>query len=81
MNPPTLDLVQARQVLAAQPFSVLIGARLTEFADHTATLLRARADVVRAGRTRVVCRCDLLVVDEAGAETLCALAQGTISIP
>jgi uncharacterized protein (TIGR00369 family) len=138
MEPTTLDLAQARRVLAAQPFSVLVGARLTEFAPNTATLeldvrpdllqqngfvhggvlsyaadnaltfaagtvagprlltagytidylrpaqgrlLRARADVVRAGRTRVVCRCDLLVVDESGGETLCAVAQGTISIP
>lgn len=135
-----LDLAQARAVLAGQPFSVLLGARLAGFdpAGGTATLeldvrpdllqqngfvhggvlsyaadnaltfaagtvagarlltagytidylrpargvvLRARAEVVRAGRTRVVCRCDLLVVDEAGAETLCAVAQGSISIP
>jgi len=135
-----LDPAQARAVLAAQPFSVLLGARLAEFgpATGTATLeldvrpdllqqngfvhggvlsyaadnaltfaagtvagarlltagytidylrpargvvLRARAEVVRAGRTRVVCRCDLLVVDEAGTETLCAVAQGSVSIP
>ncbi|QFG25177.1 PaaI family thioesterase [Actinomadura sp. WMMB 499] len=44
-------------------------------------LLRARARVVRAGRTRVVCRCDVSAVDGAGAETLCAVAQGTIAVP
>ncbi|MFE9685747.1 PaaI family thioesterase [Streptomyces sp. NPDC002701] len=45
------------------------------------TLLRAHAHVVRAGRTRVVCRCDLSTVDAAGTETLCAVAQGTIAVP
>lgn len=43
-------------------------------------LLRARARVVRAGRTRVVCRCDLSTVDADGAETLCAVAQGSIAV-
>ncbi|MFE0542506.1 PaaI family thioesterase [Streptomyces sp. NPDC058891] len=46
----------------------------------TGVILRARAQVVRAGRTRVVCRCDLFAVDEAGVETLCAVAQGTIAV-
>lgn len=40
--------------------------------------LRARAAVVHAGRRQAVVRCELLTVDEAGAETLCALAQGTV---
>ncbi|WP_437053924.1 PaaI family thioesterase [Streptomyces sp. enrichment culture] len=132
-----LELATARQVLAAQPFSKLLGARLTAFGDGAATLeldiredlrqqygflhggvlgyaadnaltfaagaavgsglitsgytidylrpavgtlLRAEARVVRAGRTRVVCRCDLTTVDETGAETLCAVAQGTIAV-
>ncbi|MEU2236100.1 PaaI family thioesterase [Streptomyces vietnamensis] len=132
------DLALAQKVLAAQPFSNLLGARLTAFgegeatleldirddlrqqngflhggvlayaADNTLTfaagtvvgarlltagftidylrpadgvLLRARAQVIRAGRSRVVCRCDLLVVDSAGAETLCAVAQGTVAVP
>ncbi len=43
--------------------------------------LRARAYVVRPGRSRVVCRCDLFMVDDAGTETLCAVAQGTIAVP
>ncbi|MFI1222482.1 MULTISPECIES: PaaI family thioesterase [unclassified Streptomyces] len=43
-------------------------------------LLRARAQVVRPGRSRVVCRCDLLMVDAGGEETLCAVAQGTIAV-
>ncbi|GEC02904.1 hypothetical protein SSP24_05590 [Streptomyces spinoverrucosus] len=45
------------------------------------TLLRAEARVVRAGRTRVVCRCDLFTLDGGGAETLCAVAQGAIAVP
>ncbi|WP_052849851.1 PaaI family thioesterase [Streptomyces avicenniae] len=132
------DLALARKVLAAQPFSALLGTRLTAFGDGEATLelavrddlrqqdghlhggvlayaadnaltfaagtvagarlltagftidylrpargtlLRAHARVVRAGRSRVVCRCDLSAVDDAGEETLCAVAQGTIAVP
>ncbi|MFB8042265.1 PaaI family thioesterase [Streptomyces hydrogenans] len=40
--------------------------------------LRARAEVLYAGRRQAVVRCELLTVDEEGAETLCALAQGTV---
>ncbi|MFI7209348.1 PaaI family thioesterase [Micromonospora aurantiaca (nom. illeg.)] len=43
-------------------------------------VLRALAQVVRPGRTRVVCRCDLFMVDSNGNQTLCAVAQGTIAI-
>ncbi|GAA0900797.1 PaaI family thioesterase [Streptomyces thermoalcalitolerans] len=132
------DLALARKVLAAQPFSKLLGARLVTFEEGEATLeldirddlrqqngflhggvlayaadnaltfaagtvagarlltagftidylrpaegalLRARARVVRAGRSRVVCRCDLSAVDDDGVETLCAVAQGTIALP
>ncbi|MCF2532347.1 PaaI family thioesterase [Yinghuangia soli] len=35
---PQLDLPTARKTLEAQPFSVLLGARLTEFGDGAATL-------------------------------------------
>ncbi len=130
------DLERARDVLAAQPFSRLLGTRLVAFGDGEAVLeldirdelrqqqgfvhggvlsyaadnaltfaagtaagprlvtagmtidylrpadghtLRAHARVVRAGRTRVVCRCDLTTVDDTGAATLCAVAQGTIA--
>lgn len=131
------DLTLARKVLASQPFSVLVGARLTAFGDGEAVLeldlredllqqhgfahggllsyaadnalsfaagaevgmgvlsagftidflrpakgetLRAHARVIRAGRSRAVCRCDLTTVDGDGAETLCAVAQGTIAV-
>jgi uncharacterized protein (TIGR00369 family) len=131
------SLEDARRILAAQPFSVLLGARVTAFGEGKATLeldirddlrqqhgfvhggvlsfaadlaltfaagtvagprvltagftidylrpsvgavLRADAEVVRAGRTRVVCRCDLITLDGEGAKTLCAVAQGTISV-
>ncbi|MFI9624452.1 PaaI family thioesterase [Streptomyces sp. NPDC052042] len=43
-------------------------------------VLRAHAQVVRPGRTRVVCRCDLFTVDSEGNQTLCAVAQGTIAV-
>ncbi|QEU88543.1 PaaI family thioesterase [Streptomyces viridosporus] len=133
--PPGLDLAAARQVLHDQPFSRLLGARLTAFGDGAATLeidireelhqqngflhggvlsyaadnaltfaagaalgphvltggfsvqylrpaagrtLRARAEVVHAGRRRAVVRCDLLTLAEDGTETLCAVAQGTV---
>jgi uncharacterized protein (TIGR00369 family) len=38
----------------------------------------ARARSVHAGRRHAVCVCEIWDVDERGAETLCALAQGTI---
>ncbi|MEU1273175.1 PaaI family thioesterase [Streptomyces sp. NPDC005799] len=132
-----MDLELARKTLAAQPFSRLLGARLTAFGDGEATLeldiredllqqygfvhggvlsyaadntltiaaatvagpglitsgftidylrpatgeiLRAHAQVMRAGRTRIVCRCDLTTVGGAGARTLCAVAQGNIAV-
>ncbi|WP_406090777.1 PaaI family thioesterase [Streptomyces sp. NBC_01013] len=130
-----LDLQMARKVLDSQPFSVLVGARITAFGDGAATLeidsreelrqqngflhggvlayaadnaltfaagttlgpavltggfsiqyvrpatgttLVARAEVVHTGRRQAVARCDLSVVGEDGAETLCAVAQGTV---
>lgn len=129
------DLELAGKVLDSQPFSRLLGARITAFGDGNAVLeldireelkqqngfvhggvlsyaadnavtfaagtvlgtavltagfsiqyvrpatgrrLIARADVVHAGRRQAVVRCDLLTVDEEGAETLCAVAQGTV---
>ncbi|MFE5511073.1 PaaI family thioesterase [Streptomyces sp. NPDC056529] len=41
-------------------------------------VLRARATVLHASRRQAVVRCELLTADEAGTETLCALAQGTV---
>lgn len=132
-----MDLELAREVLAQQPFSRMLGARVTAFGDGEATLeldireellqqygfvhggvlsyaadntltlaagtvagaglitsgftidylrpaigeiLRAHGQVVRAGRTRVVTRCDLITIDTAGAQTLCAVAQGNIAV-
>lgn len=136
MEIPTLEIAQ--RTLAAQPFSILLGARLVAFgensaileldvhdelrqqngfvhggvlsyaADNTLTfaagtvlgaqvltagftidylrpalgeLLRAHAQVVRAGRNRVGCRCDLIMVRSDGTEALCAVAQGTVAVP
>ncbi|ARF58199.1 PaaI family thioesterase [Streptomyces gilvosporeus] len=129
-----MDLAAAQEALEGQPFSRLVGARLTEIgaggatleidirdellqqhgfvhggvlsyaADNTLTfaaatalgpaivtggfsiqylrpargrLLRARAEVVQAGRRQAVCRCEVVAVDEEGAESMCAVAQGT----
>lgn len=40
--------------------------------------LIARAEVVSAGRSQAVCRCDVFAVDDDGGEVLCATALGTI---
>ena len=40
--------------------------------------LLARATVIHTSRRQAVCRCDVFGVDQDGAETLCAVAQGTI---
>jgi len=137
-NPSSSDvLARGRAVLAAQSFSVLIGAELAALtpgqcelhipitgnirqqhgfvhggvvsyaADNALTyaggtamqqpvitsefkinyvrpaagqLLIARARAEHVGRTQAVCRCEVLVRDAAGAEKLCALAQGTITL-
>ena len=42
------------------------------------TVLRAEAKVAHAGSRQATCTCELSVVDEAGAATLCAIAQGTV---
>lgn len=41
--------------------------------------LVARAQAVHVGKTQAVCRCEIVMVDDAGDEKLCALAQGTIA--
>jgi uncharacterized protein (TIGR00369 family) len=46
----------------------------------TGAVLRADAQVVRAGRTRVVVRCDVTTVDGSGVRTLCAVAQGNVAV-
>lgn len=125
----------ARQVLAAQPFSALLGTEITRFGEGQAELqiavtdqlrqqhgfvhggvlsyaadnalafaggsalgpavvtaefkinyvrpalgdlLIAKATVVYAGKRQAVCRCEVYCVSE-GRESLCALAQGSIS--
>ncbi|MFE1441661.1 PaaI family thioesterase [Streptomyces sp. NPDC058739] len=42
------------------------------------SLLRARAEVVHAGRRQAVVRCEVLTVAEDGTQSLCAVAQGTV---
>ncbi|WP_433545034.1 PaaI family thioesterase [Streptomyces sp. CA-294286] len=132
---PGFGLTQAQETLAAQPFSVLLGARIVAFGDGEAVVeldardelrqqngflhggvlayaadnaltfaagsvlgpavltggfslqylrpatgptLSARASVLHSGRRQAACRCELYAVDGAGAERLCAVAQGTV---
>ncbi|MGY1848714.1 MULTISPECIES: PaaI family thioesterase [unclassified Blastococcus] len=132
---PPLSPAIAERVLADQPFSRLLGARLTGFGDGAAVLelsvrpeltqqnghvhggvlayaadnavtfaggsvlgpavltgsltldylapargrtLRARASVVHTTGRRAVCHCEVLSVDDAGATTPVAIAQGTV---
>lgn len=129
-------LRMGREVLAKQPFSVLIGAELralepgrceltvaitaqlkqqmgfahggvvSYLADNALTFaggtamqapvvtseykinylrpaigahLIARARAAHVGKTQAVCLCEIAMVDAAGQEKLCALAQGTIA--
>ncbi|OON81656.1 PaaI family thioesterase [Streptomyces tsukubensis] len=130
-------LAFAQKVLDDQPFSRLLGTRVTAFGDGVATLeidireelhqqnghvhggvlayaadnaitfaagtvlgpavltagvtvqyvrpargvtLIARSEVAHAGRRQAVCRCEVYTRDIAGEQTLCALAQGTVSL-
>ena len=43
------------------------------------TVIIARADVVYAGKTQAVCRCEIYYINENAEELLCAVAQGTIA--
>lgn len=131
-------LALGRRILAAQPFSILLGAELTAFepgraelrltvrhelkqqygfvhggvlsylADNALTYaggsalpgpgivtsefkinylrpaigdtLVARAQVIHAGKSQAVCRCDVFALT-GSEEKLCATAQGTITAP
>jgi uncharacterized protein (TIGR00369 family) len=42
--------------------------------------LLARGTVVKPGRRFIVCRADVVVLGEDGAETLCAVAQGAMAV-
>jgi uncharacterized protein (TIGR00369 family) len=42
--------------------------------------LKAKAWVEKAGRTLVVCRCDISAVGEDGSEKVCAISQNTIML-
>jgi uncharacterized protein (TIGR00369 family) len=132
---PELDLEAAAELLDRQPFSKLVGARITLFgagqavievavreephqqngflhggvlayaADNSITFaagstlgpavltggfsiqyvrpatgdtLIARASVVHSGRRQATVRCDLFMAGDGGAETLCAVATGTV---
>jgi uncharacterized protein (TIGR00369 family) len=49
-------------------------------ASASGSLLIARGIVVRAGGRLIVCRADVLSRDDAGKETLAAIAQGTMAV-
>jgi uncharacterized protein (TIGR00369 family) len=59
--------------------AVLTGGLTVQYVrPGTGVRLVARAQTVQAGRRQAVCRCDLYAVAADGAETLCAIAQGTV---
>lgn len=67
---PEAFLVMGREVLAKQPFSILIGAELVALSPGRCEL--------HVPVTDAVCRCDVFVLQD-GVEKLCAVAQGTIA--
>ena len=80
----TLD--QARAALAQQPFSQLLGTRLTIFGftvDYVrparGVRLTAEANVIRAGATQAVMHCSVHAVETDGQARLCAVGQGRVS--
>lgn len=40
----------------------------------------ARGHVVKPGRTLIICRADVFVINDDGAEGLCAIAQGAMAV-
>ncbi len=73
----------ARQALASQPFSVLVGARVAEFGDGGATLeldirddLRQQNGYLHGGVLAYAA--DNAITFAAGTATVCAIAQGTV---
>ncbi|MGW9495898.1 PaaI family thioesterase [Streptomyces prasinus] len=62
---------------ALGPYVLTGGFSIQYLRPATGRTLRARAEVVHAGR-RAVVRCDLHTLDDDGTATLCAVAQGTV---
>ncbi|MFE9922467.1 PaaI family thioesterase [Streptomyces sp. NPDC005774] len=60
------------------PYVLTGGFSIQYLRPATGRTLRARAEVVHAGRRQAVVRCDLHTLDDDGAATLCAVAQGTV---
>ena len=78
----------AEGVMGAAAFSLVeeganvVGAeyKCNLVAPAAGSLLVARGIVVRAGGRLIVCRADVLSRDDAGGETLAAIAQGTMAV-
>ena len=78
----------AEAVMGAAAFSLVeaganvVGAeyKCNLVASASGSLLVARGLVIRAGGRLIVCRADILSRDDAGGETLAAIAQGTMAV-
>jgi hypothetical protein len=90
-NEDQIDMARACQVLAAQPFSVMLGAKLlaldlghAEVAVPIGANVRQHNGIAHGGLHRgsrlIVARCDLFDRQEH-EEIRCAAAQGTLTAP
>ncbi|MDI6104704.1 patatin-like phospholipase family protein [Actinoplanes sp. NEAU-A12] len=66
---------------ALGPDVVTSGLTIDYLAPARGSTLRAHGMVMRAAGRRAACRCELVAIAEDGAETLVAVAQGTIVAP
>ena len=73
---PTELLTWGREVLARQPFSVMLGAQLDAFEPGSAQLSVPMSHGLLQ-QAQAVCRCDIFL-EQGGERKLCAAAQGMI---
>lgn len=61
------------------PAVLTSGVTISYVRPASGALLRAEATVASSGKRQAVCRCDVFAVTEDGEQTLCAVAQGSVS--